>query len=63
MTDFIVQDHGTIVILTPQTPEAQGWADEHLPDDARWFGNGIAIAHRYFEDIYHGITAGGLTIS
>lgn len=63
MTDFTVQDHGSIVILTPQTPEAQGWADEHLPYDGRWFRNGFAIERRYFEPIYDGITADGLTIS
>ena len=63
MTDFIVQDHGSIVILTPQTPEARGWVNEHLPDDAQWFGRGVVIERRYFEPIYDGITADGLTIS
>ena len=63
MTDFVLSDHGSIVILTPQTPEARGWVNEHLPDDAQCFGRGVVIERRYFEDIYDGITADGLTIS
>ena len=63
MTDFTAQDPGSIVILTPQTPEAHDWVAEHLPADAQWLGRGIAIERRYFADIYDGITADGLTIS
>lgn len=63
MTDFILQDHGSLVVLTPQTPEARGWVDEHLPDDAQCFARGVVIEPRYFEPIADGITADGLTIS
>jgi hypothetical protein len=30
MTDFHVQDHGSIIILLPQTTVAKDWADEHF---------------------------------
>jgi hypothetical protein len=63
MTDFDVRDHGSLVVLTPQSPEAGDWVDEHLPDDAQWLGKGVVIERRYFEPIYDGITADGLTIS
>ena len=63
MTDFIVQDHGSLIILLPQTTPAKDWADEHFPDDAQNWCNGTVIERRYFEDIYDGITADGLTIS
>lgn len=61
--DFIVQDHGSIIILVPQTTVAKDWADEHFPEDATNWADGTVIERRYFEDIYDGITADGLTIS
>lgn len=63
MTDFIVQDHGSIIILEPQTTAAKAWADERFPEDAQNWANGTVIERRFFEPIYNGITADGLTIS
>ena len=63
MTDFHVSDHGSLIILEPQTTAAKEWADEHFPDDAQNWCSGTVIERRYFEDIYDGITADGLTIS
>ncbi len=63
MTDFNVADHGSIVILRPVTAEAKDWTEEFIPEDAQWFAGGVAIERRYFENIYDGITADGLTIS
>ena len=63
MTDFIVQDHGSIIILEPQTTAAKAWADERFPEDAQNWANGTVIERRFFEPIYHGIVADGLTIS
>ena len=62
-TDFIAQDHGSLIILVPQTTVAKDWADEHFPEDAQNWASGTVIERRYFEDIYDGITADGLTIS
>ena len=50
MTDFHVQDHGSIIILEPQTT-AQNWA------------NGTVIERCYFKPVYAGIIRDGLTIS
>jgi len=32
--DFLVADHGSIVILTPRSTDAAEWAETYLPDDA-----------------------------
>ncbi len=61
--DFDIADHGSIILLRPDTPEARDWIDEHLPADALWHGGAVAIERRYFEDIYDGIVTDGLTIS
>jgi len=61
-TDFTVCDEGTIVLLTPETEAAKEWVKTNLPDDAMTFGNGIAIEHRYADDILTGIVDDGLTV-
>lgn len=63
MTDFIVQDHGSLIILEPQTTAAKAWADECFPEDAQNWANGTVIERRFFEPIYNGIISDGLTIS
>lgn len=63
MTDFDVQNHGSIFLLIPNTDDAKQWVEEHLPDDAMTFGNGIAIEHRYITDIVNGALGDGLTVS
>lgn len=63
MTDFIVRDHGSIIILEPQTTAAKEWTDDHLPETLGGWPVGTVIERHYFEPIYHGITADGLTIS
>lgn len=45
--DFDLADHGSICLLTPLTPAAQVWADEHLPEDATRWGLSIVIEPRY----------------
>lgn len=61
--DFDVADHGSIILLRAISAEAKDWADEYLPEDAQTFGGAIVIERRFFEPIYDGIIADGLTIS
>lgn len=62
MNDFILQDHGSISLLTPITEAAREWVAEHLPEDAPIFGLSFAIEHRCVEPILHGIADAGLTV-
>lgn len=61
-TDFLLIDHGSIVVLTPQTYLAKVWVDEHIPYDAQWIGRGVAIEPRYVDDIINGVVADHLEI-
>lgn len=63
ISDFDVQDAGSIILLRTVSEEAADWAAEHLPEDAQRFADAIVIERRYFEDIYEGIVDAGLTIS
>jgi len=59
-TDFLVNDQGTIFLLTPVTEAATEWADEHLPEEAMHFGDAIVVEHRFIEDIVSGFMNDGL---
>jgi predicted thioesterase len=58
---FLVNDQGTIFLLTPVTEAATEWASEYLPDDAIHFGNAVVVEHRFIGDIVSGFMNDGLT--
>jgi hypothetical protein len=62
MSDFTVQDEGTIFLLIPNTDAAQGWIEEHIPDTAQYFGAAVVVEHRYIADIVHGIQQSRLKV-
>lgn len=62
-TDFSVTGGGSLYILTPLTPAATDWCDEHLPEDATMWGKGYAVEHRYISDIVEGIRNDGLVVT
>jgi len=37
--DFRSENHGSLFLLLPLTPSAHSWIEEHLPEDAQWFGS------------------------
>ena len=61
-SDFVVENHGSIFLLTPLTPYANSWVEEHLPEDRMTFGGSIVVEHRYISDIVHGIQNDGLAV-
>lgn len=62
-SDVVVRDEGSIFIVTPVSEDAKGWVEEHIPDDAQWFGSGFVVEHRYVADIVDGMIADGLTVN
>jgi hypothetical protein len=59
--DFDVVDGGSVVLLIPNTPEAESWVAENLPEDAPTLGKGIGVERRYIGAILNGLTEDGLT--
>lgn len=62
MSDFLVQDEGSIVVVTPVTPAAKTWVAEHLPVDVQTWCGGVVIEHRYAFDVLYGIVNDGLVV-
>lgn len=62
--DVRLSDHGSIIVLTPDSDEARAWCEEHLPNDApRWGAHGYAVEPRYVGDIVAGMEDAGLEVS
>ena len=59
--DFDVVDGGSVVLLIPNTPEAEAWVSENLPEDAPTLGKGFGVERRYIGAILNGLTEDGLT--
>ncbi|MGB7934705.1 MAG: hypothetical protein WCH04_21290 [Gammaproteobacteria bacterium] len=61
--DFLYQHESSISLLYPMTDEARGWIDEHISDEAQWFGKGLVIEWRYVDPIIEGIVNDGLEVA
>lgn len=63
MADFILANHGSILVLTPTSDAGRAWRDEHLsgPETQTW-GRGVVIEPRYWPPIADGIAADDLEV-
>jgi len=59
---FAVYGGGTLYVLMPLSEGGREWIDGHIAEDAICIGSGVAVEHRYIEDILQGIVDDGLTI-
>lgn len=62
MPDFELTNHGSIATLKPLTDEARDWIADHIPDDAQFWNDAVAIEPRYVDQILHGIYNDGLHV-
>jgi hypothetical protein len=60
--DFVVEDHGTIFLLTPRTEPARNWTDQFIGQDNGFqpYWPTVVIEHRYVAEILEGIRNQGL---
>jgi len=62
--DFSVDNHGSIIILTPLTDLAEDWVAEHISQDAlAWGSKGVVVEPRYIGDIVSGIVDAGFSVT
>ena len=61
--DFRCENHGSLFLLYPLTQSAHSWLEQHLSEDAHWFGNAVVVEQRYIWAILDGIHSDGLTVS
>ena len=59
--DFIVENHGSVFLLSPQSDAARIWIDEHICREGfQPFWPTVVIEARYVEDVIEGIHSDGL---
>ena len=63
--DITVNDQGSVILLTPNTPEGEAWIDDNIGQ-----GNGyqpyyptVIVEPRYLGDIVHGAIEDGLQLA
>jgi len=60
-TDFLIDNQRTIFAVIPVSDEGRAWIDEHVADDALWFGKSLIVEHRFIESLVDGFQSDGLT--
>lgn len=62
--DILVNDQGSIVMLTPISPEAREWISQYVAFESwQWFGGSLCVEHGYADDLIEGMQAEGLTVA
>ncbi len=63
--DFVVENHGSILLLRPQNENAIAWVDDHIGSDNGYqpYYPTVVVEHRYIADIVAGIQNDGLAVS
>lgn len=62
-TDFSVENHSSIFLLTPNSEAATEWVDDNIDSEAMRWGNAVVVEHRYIRDIVDGLIEDGFTIN
>ena len=64
--DFSFEDHGSIVLVRPNTLAAMAWLEANVADEgedmAQWFGGALVVEPRYVAALAEGIEAEGFRI-
>ena len=61
--DVLLCNEGTVFLFCPLTPRAEKWIEEHVQSDAQWFGNALAVEHRYAWGSAEGMKNEGLVLA
>lgn len=59
--DVRVDNHGSVVLLTPLTDAAEQWMVENIPDAQHWV-NARVVEPRYVETVLDGMITDGLEV-
>jgi len=63
--DIVIEgeNQATVFLFRPLTPRAFEWIDRHVqPESWQWFGEAVAVEHRFVEDLKQGMQSAGLEL-
>jgi hypothetical protein len=61
--DVLVNNVGTLYTFCPLMLLAKEQIDEHVQDDAQWFGHALIVEHRYAWGLAQGMKDDGLVLA
>lgn len=59
--DYTVRNEGSVFLVTPNTPEAKAWLKQST--DGQWFGESLAVEHRYVTALVEGLRENGFSVA
>ena len=65
VTDILVENHGSIVLLRPISTHGADWIEQNIlnvNEEAQTFGAALVVEPRYVADVVAGMRADGLKI-
>jgi hypothetical protein len=62
MADVVVQNHGSVVLVHPQTEEAKAWIEENVVEP-QYFGQALVVEPRYVIGLARGMEEHGLKVA
>jgi hypothetical protein len=64
MRDFLIADHGSIILIMPITEAARKWIDENVVSEPwQWLGGALCVDHRCARDLTDEIAAAGFVLA
>lgn len=60
--DVSIENHGSIMLFRLLTPAATEFVDEHVSEDAQFFGGALCVEPRYAQDLAEGMIEAGLAV-
>ena len=52
----------SVYLIQPKTEKTKEWFNEHIPEDAQFLGNSLAVEWRYAQDILEVMANDGLQL-
>lgn len=61
-TDVSISGSGTLYLFHLNTNAARDWVQEFVSEDRQFFGNALAVEHRFVEDLAAALSQDGLAV-
>lgn len=62
LTMFRVENHGSIVLVRPETEGEHEWLEQTAPEDAQWWGDALVVEPRYVAGVLEAARNDGFDI-
>jgi hypothetical protein len=60
--DFRIEGGGTVYLFRPLTETAREHLEANVQEDAQWFGDALAVEHRYAGPLAEALTQEGFRL-